>query len=67
MEKIEMEAEGSATEYDPTFQMKLRPHRSGYTNANERRASCFLAAGATSFICTSPSCKPHTFQPPPPL
>jgi hypothetical protein len=52
MEKIEMEAEGSATEYDPRFQMTLCPHQSGYTNANERRVSCFLAAGATSFICT---------------
>ena len=32
-----------------TVRITFRPRRSGYTNANDKRASRFLAAGATSF------------------
>lgn len=34
-----------------TVRITFRPRRSGYTNANDKRASRFLAAGATSFTC----------------
>jgi hypothetical protein len=65
MEKIEMEAEGSATEYDPTFQMTLHPHGKilhNVLNSNLSHTHIISCSNTYSAMCVSSSVQttPHT-------